>query len=174
MPARYPPYPYYEVISFGATTEQIMLCSDELAQHIGYRAGASIEEICHASGIEIEYSGEPNEVLLDARPGAQPIVWLPRNGRRKDDRLAVCTALGHCTLHLERTRDQHPGCGVQALYNPVDAGARYEARLFGFNLLMPPDAFRNAWYEGRATAAAEFFDVPTSTAYERATDLNLT
>ena len=109
------------------------------------------------------------ELPLDARP----IIWLPRTGRKRDDRVIIATALGHWALHVDETRKSNPGCGIQALYKPDSDLAREEADVFGLAFLMPADEFIACWSEGRSQAASNQFDVPTKIAYLRAKNLEL-
>ena len=173
MPARHATYPYVEPIAVELPTDTIEATAEDFAERYGYRSGHSLEDLCRAAGVDTEYSHHPNEILLDLPLEGRPVIWLPRDGRKREDRVAIATALGYWALHVPGTRNANPGCGVQALYDPTSTIAAQEAENFGLALLMPQTAFRAAWYEGRAQTAAALFDVPTKTVYLRAERLLL-
>jgi hypothetical protein len=143
------------------------------ARDWGYRNGKSFDEVCKNAGVDIEYSNHPNEILLDVPLKGQPVIWLPRKGRKREDRVAIATALGYWSLHVDQTRATNPGCGVQALYSPGVMDATKEALTFGLAFLMPKEEFVDAWYVGRSQEASDRFDVPTRVTYLRAETLGL-
>ncbi|WP_131825040.1 ImmA/IrrE family metallo-endopeptidase [Yoonia rosea] len=173
MPARHPSYPYVEPVSACPTPLEIEVLADGCAHEWGCRRGISLDEICTNAGVDIEYSHYPNEIMLEIPLEAQPVIWLPRPSRKRDDRVIVATALGHWALHLEKTRQANLGCGIQALYKPTSNQAREEARAFGAAFLMPKDTFFTFWSEGRSQAVSDHFDVPTEFVYLRAASLEL-
>jgi Zn-dependent peptidase ImmA (M78 family) len=168
MPPKHPTYPYVEPDAARVSHLEIETLADQKSRDWGYRAGKSLDEVCKNAGVDIEYSHYPNEILLDVSLGAQPVIWLPRKARKRDDRVTVATALGHWCLHVDKTRAAHPGCGIQALYEPASRGAFKEALVFGLAFLMPKEDFLDAWYAGRSQEASDRFDVPTKMAYLRA------
>lgn len=173
MPARRPTHPYVQPVPGGQTRLDIEILADKSAHEWGYRDGKSLDEVCTAAGVDIEYSHRPNEIMLEIPLNDRPIIWLPRPSRKRDDRVIVAIALGHWALHAEVTGQAHPGCGIQALYEPDAHHAREEANTFGMVFLMPTDEFIVAWEQGRSQTASDLFDVPTKIAYLRATNLNL-
>jgi Zn-dependent peptidase ImmA (M78 family) len=173
MPARRLSYPYVEPLVAHQSQLDIELLAENNAHTWGFRSGKSLDEVCKIAGIDIEYSNRPNEIMLDVPPEKQPVIWLPRAGRKRDDRVIIATALGHWALHVDETRKANPGCGVQALYEPDCNKAREEANAFGLAFLMPTEEFVVSWQEGRSQAASDHFDVPTTTAYQRAQSLEL-
>ncbi|MFW5641180.1 MAG: ImmA/IrrE family metallo-endopeptidase [Roseicyclus sp.] len=173
MPPKHPSYPYVEPEAARISGSDIEALADRHARDWGFREGKSLDEVCRNAGVDIEYSHYPNEILLDVALEAQPVIWLPRKGRKRDDRVTVATALGHWALHVDRTRKAHPGCGIQALYLPARPQALKEALAFGLAFLMPKEEFLDAWFSGRAQAASDRFDVPTKMAYLRAETLEL-
>ncbi|WP_341365833.1 ImmA/IrrE family metallo-endopeptidase [Yoonia sp. BS5-3] len=173
MPAKRPSYPYVEPTAAGQTRADIERLAERVAQEWDYHGAQTLDEVCTAAGVDIEYSHRPNEIMLEMPLDARPIVWLPRPSRPRDDRVIVATALGHWALHAEVTRDAHPGCGVQALYQPQAQAARDEADIFALAFLMPVDLFIDLWDLGRSQATSDHFDVPTKVAYLRAKNLNL-
>jgi len=173
MPQKHAPYPYFELVAAGVTGLEIEALADRLADEWGFRQGKSLDEVCAKAGVDIEYSHDPNEILLEVPRDGRPVIWLPKRARKRDDRVTIAQGLGHWSLHVERTRAAHPGCGVQALYRPTSDAAAAEAMGFGLAFLMPKGAFVDAWYEGRSQAAADRFDVPTQAAYLRAEALEI-
>lgn len=173
MPARRPSYPFVEPETAGQDSLDIETLSDQCAHKWGYRSGKSLDEVCLTAGVEIEYSHRPNEIMLEVPMKKTPVIWLPRPGRKRDDRMIIATALGHWALHLDETRTANPGCGVQALYEPSSNQARDEARAFGMAFLMPAEEFLVSWSEGQSRAVSDRFDVPTEFAYLRAKNLDL-
>lgn len=173
MPAKHPSYPYVEPTPGGLSLPQIEARVDQCVQEWHFRIEQSMDQLCKTVGVDIEYSHYPNEIMLDAPLSGRPVIWLPRKGRRREDRVTVATALGHWALHVEPTRVAHPGCGVQALYHPALQAAQAEATLFGLSLLMPRADFCEAWYRGRSRTTADHFDVPTKSTYLRAESLLL-
>ncbi len=156
-----------------STALEIEILADGKAHDWGYRGGKTLDETCKIAGLDIEYSHYPNEILMEAPLEERPVIWLPRKGRKRDDRVLVATALGHWSLHVDVTRAAHPSCGVQALYETETEDARKQATAFGLAFLMPKDSFVDAWSQGRSQAAADRFDVPTKFAYLRAESLEL-
>ncbi|MEP2640426.1 ImmA/IrrE family metallo-endopeptidase [Roseobacter sp.] len=173
MPARRLSYPYVEPVAAHQTRLEIEIVADRYAHEWGYRDGKSLDEVCKIAGVDIEYSHRPNEIMLEISLEERPVIWLPRAGRKRDDRVIVSTALGHWAIHIEDTRKAHPGCGIQALYDPDSNEALEEARTFGMAFLMPTEEFVASWSEGRSQATSDRFDVPTKVAYLRAKNLNL-
>ena len=173
MPARRSPYPYVEPDATHQTPLEIEVVADRFANDWGYRDGKTLDEVCKIAGVDIEYSHHPNEIMLEVPLDDRPVIWLPRRGRKRDDRVIVATALGHWALHAEATRAAHPGCGVQALYEPDATEAYKEASSFGLAFLMPSKEFVIEWDQGRSQAASDRFDVPTKVAYLRANSLDL-
>lgn len=173
MPARHLPYPYVEPAAARRTRLEIEVLADRHADEWGHGDGKSLDEVCRTAGVDIEYSHHPNEILLEIPRDEQPVIWLPRKGRKRDDRVLIATALGHWALHAEETRTAHPGCGIQALYDPSTNDARDEATAFAMAFLMPSNAFVDSWDQGRSQAASDRFDVPTKMAYLRAKSLDL-
>ncbi|EBA08150.1 ImmA/IrrE family metallo-endopeptidase [Sagittula stellata] len=175
MPARYPDYPYVEPIASNVSQEEIeATISDLLANHPGVcLKEGPLDGLCRALNVDIEYSSPPHEMMLDVPLHKRAVIWLPKNGRPKNDRVAAAIGIGHWILHVPITREKHPGCGVQALHRPKELAAQMEARRFAYILLMPDEAFRNLWYEGRAQAVADVLNVPTQVVYERASMLDL-
>jgi len=173
MPARRPSYPYVEPNAVELTPLEIEVLADRNAHDWGYRSDKSLDEVCKAAGVDIEYSHHPNEIMLDVPLEGRTVIWLPRTGRKREDRVTIATALGHWSLHVGKTRSAHPDCGVQALYEPDDGEALKEANAYALAFLMPKDSFVDAWYEGRSQAASDRFDVPTKFAYKRAEIIEL-
>lgn len=173
MPVRRLSYPYVEPAPSRRTQLEIQVLADNHAHEWGYSAGKTLDEVVKVAGVDIEYSRNPNEIMLDVPLKDRPVIWLPRSGRKRDDRIIVATALGHWALHAGETRKANPGCGFQALYEPEETEALEEAKMFGMAFLMPTDAFTEAWSEGRSQAASTRFDVPTKIAYLRAQSLEL-
>lgn len=173
MPAKHPPYPYVEPEKAGQARLDIEFLAERYAKEWGCRDGHSMDAVCTAAGVDIEYSHPPNEIMLEVPLKKRPVIWLPRPGRKRDDRVIVATALGHWALHVNQTQKANPGCGVQALYKSPENQARDEAVAFGLTFLMPTDEFIASWELGRSQAASDRFDVPTETAYLRAKNLDL-
>lgn len=173
MPARHPSYPFVEPIAAGQAHADIEIFADRCADKWGHRSGKSLDEVCIAAGVDIEYSHRPNEIMLEVPLKQRPVIWLPRPGRKRDDRVIVATALGHWALQVDGTRQANPGCGIQALYEPTSHDALEEASAFGLAFLMPLDEFMVSWDQGRSQAASDRFDVPTKSAYLRANSLDL-
>lgn len=175
MPARYPSYPYVEPVAVKPSQEEIdAIVSDLLANNPGVclREGP-LDGLCRALNVDIEYSTPPHEMMLDVPLNKRAVIWLPRNGRPKHDRIAAAIGIGHWIMHVPTTREKHPGCGIQALHHPTDLAAQKEARRFAYALLMPEEDFKTIWYEGRASAVADELNVPTQVVYERASMLDL-
>lgn len=173
MPSKRLPYPFVEPDAVRLTRLEIEALAEKHASEWGYRDGSSMEEVSKNAGVDIEYSHPPNEILLEVPLDMRPIVWLPRKGRKKDDRVTVATGFGHWVLHIQEAQAAHPGCGIQALYDPTSPEARAQAQEFGLAFLMPSNAFTEAWCEGRSQAVADRFDVPTTMTYLRAKSLDL-
>ena len=175
MPRRYPAYPYVEPIAAGLSQAEIdEIIADLLSQNPGVclRDGP-LDGLCRALNVDIEYSLPPHEMILDVPLERSAVIWLAKNGRPKHDRIAAAIGVGHWILHVPGTREQHPGCGIQALHKPSDRAAQDEARRFAYSLLMPEEMFKNLWYEGRAQLVADSCNVPTQIVYERASLLDL-
>lgn len=173
MPAKRLPYPFVEPDASHKSPLDIEVLAERRAQEWGFRSGKSLDEVCKVAGVDIEYSHRPNEIMLDVPLNVRPVIWLPRLGRKRDDRVIVATALGHWALHVDETRKAHPGCGIQALYEPESDKALEEAKIFGLAFLMPSDEFSSVWSKGRSQAVSDRFDVPTKVAYIRAKSLEL-
>ncbi len=173
MPAKRLSYPYVEPGAAHQTRVEIEVLADKYAHDWGYRGGEPLDAVCKSAGVDIEYSHRPNEIMLDVPLKKRPVIWLPRTGRKRDDRVIVATALGHWAIHVEETRKANPGCGIQALYEPDSDEALEQARAFGMAFLMPTDEFVDCWGQGRSQAASDRFDVPTKIAYLRAKTLEL-
>lgn len=173
MPPKHPSYPYVAPGAALISTEEIEVLADRNAHSWGYRSGDALDQVCKAAGVDIEYSHHPNEIMLEVSLEDQPVIWLPRKGRKRDDRVTIATALGHWSLHIEKTREANPTCGIQALYAPDSDEALKEAVTFGMAFLMPKGEFVDAWYQGRSQEASDRFDVPTKFAYLRAENLEL-
>ncbi|WP_425071889.1 ImmA/IrrE family metallo-endopeptidase [Sagittula sp. S175] len=176
MPARYPSYPYVEPVAAKVTQDEIdSTIADLLANNPGVclRQGP-LDGLCRALNVDIEYSTPPHEMMLDVPLEKRAVIWLPKNGRPKHDRIAAAIGIGHWIMHVPVTREKHPGCGIQALHRPTDMAAQKEARRFAYALLLPADDFKNLWYEGRGGAVADVLNVPTQVVYERASMLDLT
>lgn len=173
MPAKHPSYPYVEPTAAWPTALEIEVLADRCAHEWGCRSGISLDEVCINAGVDIEYSRHPNEIMLEIPIKQQPVIWLPRPGRKRDDRVIIATALGHWAIHIEETKKRNPDCGIQALYAPSSQQAREEASAFGMAFLMPPQEFLASWTEGRSQATSEYFDVPTAFVYLRAASLEL-
>jgi Zn-dependent peptidase ImmA (M78 family) len=173
MPPKHPSYPYIEPGAAGVPPQDIEALADRNAKEWGFRDGKSLDEVCTKAGVDIEYSHYPNEIMLEVSLEDRPVIWLPRKGRKREDRVTIATALGHWCLHVDRTREANPGCGIQALYEPASDDARREATAFAMAFLMPKEDFVDAWYVGRSQTASDRFDVPTRVAYLRAETLQL-
>jgi Zn-dependent peptidase ImmA (M78 family) len=173
MPPKHPSYPFVEPGPVHVSALEIEDRADRAARDWGYRKGATLDEVCTNAGVELEYSHYPNEIMLEVRLETRPVIWLPKKARKRDDRVTVATALGHWTLHVDKTREAQPGCGIQALYEPSRRDAFREALAFGLAFLMPKEEFLDAWYNGRSQAVSDHFDVPTKMAYFRAELLEL-
>ncbi|WP_425100391.1 ImmA/IrrE family metallo-endopeptidase [Tropicibacter sp. S64] len=177
MPRAYPRYPYIEPIAADMTEEEIVQTIDDMmSQNPGLtlRDGGPLDKLCRALNVDVEYSESPNEILLDVPLDRHPVIWLPKLGKTRQDRMTLATGLGHWLLHIPKTRELHPGVGIQALYHPTDGKALREARIFAFDLLMPADTFKTLWYDGKAQLVAETLNVPTQAVYDRAKWLDLT
>ncbi len=173
MPAKHLPYPYVEPVPANVTALEIESIAERYANKWGFRDNKSMDEVCKNAGVDIEYSHDPNEIMLEVPLDEQPVAWLPRKGRKRDDRVTLATALGHWILHVKDTQKAHPGCGIQALYAAETEEAATEAMTFALAFLMPKGAFVDAWYDGRSQEASDRFDVPTKIAYLRAETLEL-
>ena len=173
MPTKRPSYPYVEPEASGKPDFETEMLAEKYALDWGFRDEKSLDEVCKNAGVDIEYSHKPNEIMLEVPLGARPVIWLPRNGRKRDDRVIIATALGHWALHMEAACAANPGCGIQALYEPTSADAQKEAHAFAMAFLMPSEEFTDSWCEGKSQAASDRFDVPTRVAYLRAQTLHL-
>lgn len=173
MPARRLSYPYVEPDPAPHTRLDIETLADQRAHDWGFRDGKTMDEVCKLAGVDIEYSRRPNEVMLDVPLAAQPVIWLPRSGRKRDDRVIIATALGHWAIHVADTAKARPGCGIQALYHPDEMDAREQASSFALTFLMPTKQFIDAWHTGGSQAVSDHFDVPTTIVYLRAKELEL-
>ncbi|MFW2588912.1 ImmA/IrrE family metallo-endopeptidase [Sagittula sp. SSi028] len=176
MPPRYPDYPYVEPMAVNATEDEIEnVLADLLANNPGVQLrDGPLDRVCQSLNVDLEYSLPPHEILLDVPLNRRAVIWLPKNGRPKHDRVAAAIGIGHWILHVPYTREKHPGCGIQALQHPSSKEALQEAKRFALALLMPENDFKALWYEGRARAVADELNVPTQTVYERAAMLDLT
>lgn len=177
MPRAYPNYPYTEPDSPGFSDEEInAVIADLMAQdlRLSLNSGGPLDGLCLALNVDVEYSDKPNEVLLDVPLNRRAVIWLPKNGKPRHDRLATACGIGHWLLHVPHTRTTQPGKGIQALYDGAKPEVAQEARRFAFALLMPSDKFKSLWYEGRAQLCAETLNVPTQAVYDRAKWLALT
>jgi hypothetical protein len=173
MPPKHPPYPYVEPEATFVSALESEVLAERNAIDWGYRNGQAFDEVCKTAGLDIEYSHYPNEIMLEVPLEGQPVVWLPRGGRKRDDRVTVATALGYWSLHVQKTREANPGCGIQALYEPTSIQAQNEAVAYGMVFLMPTAEFIEAWSAGRSQEASQRFDVPTKATYRRAETLDL-
>lgn len=176
MPRAYPDYPYVEPVAAGLSqTEIVQVVDDMLSQNptISLKDGGPLDKLCRALNVDVEYSDSPNEILLDVPLDRHAVIWLPKRGKTRQDRMTLATGIGHWLLHVAITRETHPRNGIQALYSPKDTKALREARLFAFALLMPEETFTTLWYEGRAQLTAETLNVPTQAVYDRAKWLDL-
>ncbi|GAA4217834.1 ImmA/IrrE family metallo-endopeptidase [Sagittula sp. NFXS13] len=176
MPAPYPSYPYVEPTAVNATQDEIDAVVADLLENnpnACLREGP-LDALCRALNVDIEYSIPPHDLILDVPLNSRAVIWLPKNGRPRHDRIAAAIGVGHWIMHVPTTREKHAGCGIQALYSPTDPAARKEARLFAYALLMPEEDFKNLWYEGRSAVVADVLNVPTQIVYERASMLDLT
>ncbi|MBV7396214.1 ImmA/IrrE family metallo-endopeptidase [Mameliella sediminis] len=176
MPPRYPSYPYVEPLATGVSDVEIEdVINDMIAQSPGLSLphGESLDPICRALNVDLEYSGPPHEILLDVPLNRKACIWLPKRGKPRQDRFMAAMGVGHWILHVPSTREAHPRCGIQALHQPASRAAQREAVRFARILLMPRDEFCSLWYEGRANLVADTLNVPTQVVYERATMLDL-
>lgn len=173
MPAKRAPYPYVEIKATQKSRDEIEAIASHRAHDWGFRSGASLDAVCKNAGVDIEYSRRPNEILLEVPLDKRPVIWLPHVARKKDDRVTLTTALGHWALQVEKTREDNPGCGIQALYKPDTTDASDEAHAFSLAFLMPRQEFVEIWIAGRSQAASEHFNVPTKIAYLRAQAVEL-
>lgn len=173
MPARRPSYPYVEPAPVHQTSSQIEVRANRCGREWGCENGKSLDEVCKAAGVDIEYSHRPNEIMLEVPLNKRPVIWLPRSGRKRDDRVIIATALGYWALHMDETRKANPDCGIQALYKPDSPDAREEANTFCLAFLMPREEFEDVWRQGRSQAASVRFDVPTKITYLRARSLEM-
>jgi len=177
MPKPYPSYPYVEPLPSDVTDAEIEReIEDMLSQNpgISVRDGGPLDRLCQALNVDVEYSAPPNDILMDVPLDGRAVFWLPRNGKPRQDRMALATGIGHWILHVPLTRDVHPRSGIQALYAPTNPRPQREAERFAFLLLMPKEAFTSLWYEGRAAHVADVLNVPTQAVYDRAKWLELT
>lgn len=171
MPKKYPDYPYLEPVPSGLGDLQIVaIVEDLLARPTWAQAmnGGPLDPLCRELEIDLEYSGIPNEVLLDVPRRGRPVIWLARNSKTRYDRFTVATALGHWVLHVAPNREPEPEHGIQALYEPTEPTARKEAVRFAFELLLPAPVFREMWHGGRAQTISEKVNLPTHLIYDRA------
>ncbi|PYG34538.1 ImmA/IrrE family metallo-endopeptidase [Pelagimonas varians] len=176
MPRKYPTYPYIEPVTCGKSDEEIALIVRKLtAQNpeLSMQDGGPLDSLCRALEVDVEYSDQPNEVLLDVPLARNAVIYLAKDAKTRHDRLATATGLGHWLLHVPPTRKAHPDFGIQALYAPTNPDAFQEARRFAFALLMPIEAFKSLWYEGGGQLTAETLNVPTQSVYDRAKTLEL-
>ncbi|MFZ7092195.1 ImmA/IrrE family metallo-endopeptidase [Primorskyibacter sp. 2E233] len=177
MPRAYPKYPYVETMAAGLSENEIVQAIDDMLSQnptLSLRDGGPLDKLCRALNVDVEYSDSPNEILLDVPLDRHAVIWLPKRGKPRHDRMTLATGIGHWLLHVPITREAHPRNGIQALYTPSDKTALREARLFAFDLLMPAESFTTLWYEGRAQLVAETLNVPTQAVYDRAKWLDLT
>jgi Zn-dependent peptidase ImmA (M78 family) len=137
------------------------------------RDGGPLDPLCRALNVDLEYSDVPNEILLEVPVDKKAVIWLGKNGKPRHDRLAVAIGVGHWILHVPGSIENHPGCGMQALYAPTEKEAQNEAQRFALALLMPQESFKSLWYEGKAQLVAETLNVPTLSVYDRAKMLRL-
>lgn len=176
MPRAYPSYPFVEPQSANIRDDEIdSLIADVYSQNpqLDIPPGGPLDALCRALTVDVEYSAPPNDILLEVPLDRRPVIWLPKNGKPRHDRLATATGVGHWLIHAPRTRQANPMVGLQALYKPTNRAALEEARRFALAFLMPADRFTALWYEGKATLVAEELQVPTQAAYDRAARLDL-
>lgn len=176
MPRSYPNYPYFEPVASGKTDAQISGIVDKLREQnptLVMNDGGSLDRLCRAMDVDVEYSKKPCEILLDVPRDRTAVIYLEMNSKMRQDRLATATGIGYWLLHVPPTRKAHPDCGIQALYGSTGTAAYREALTFAYALLMPSDAFKSLWYEGGGALVAETLNVPTQSVYNRAKTLDL-
>lgn len=176
MPKKYPDYPYREPEPAGHSDPQIIAIIDDLMTQNPWAQvldGGPLDALCRALTIDLEYSGAPNEVLMDVPRGGRPVIWLDRNSKTRYDRFTVAIALGHWVMHVLPLREPKPDYGIQALYSPSRPEARQEATQFAFDLLLPSAEFQDLWHSGRAQLVSDRFNLPTKLVYDRAKMLML-
>lgn len=177
MPRAYPTYPYIEPVASDYSEEEIVQVIDDMMSQnpgLSLRDGGPLDKLARALNVDVEYSEQPNDILLDVPLDRRPVVWLPRKGRTRQDRMTLATGIGHWLLHIPITKELNPGVGIQALYHPADDKALKEAQRFAMDLLMPQETFKTLWFEGKAQNVAENLNVPTQAVYDRAKWLDLT
>jgi Zn-dependent peptidase ImmA (M78 family) len=176
MPRKHQAYPYVEVGSTGITDQELTdMVTDMVSQNPQYDAKhtGTMDLLCQQTNVDIEYSDVPNEILLEKPLDSRAVIWLPKKGKIRQDRLAAATGIGHWLIHVPPTQKKHPNCGMQALYQPTDPAASQEAYRFALTLLMPEAEFKSLWYEGRAKLVADTMNVPTLSVYDRAKMLRI-
>lgn len=131
-----------------------------------------LDKILRNLGGRVAVDGLPRdrpESLVVHGPG-DFTIFVPANTSRARDRFTIAHELGHLVLH-----DDPTAAPPRAFYRYGRNRPETEANAFAGALVMPRDAFIDAWTASNATAAlvAERFGISRSAAEVRAKVLRL-
>ncbi|MBP2295936.1 ImmA/IrrE family metallo-endopeptidase [Azospirillum rugosum] len=172
-----------------ASKAVVQMAAEKYAAHLGFKPGASIEDVVKALGGRIHYrdikgSGDLVESIRISSV-REFDIFLPLDTSPARDRFTIAHELGHLVLHYApiAARGGVPTDGPVTFNrylpdDPLDDLKRceWEANWFAAAFLMASEPFTQAWREtgGNEEEVARRFFVSTAAARNRAASLKLT
>lgn len=156
--------------------------AEQVAAALHLNPGDSLEEIVTSTGGQIEIGTSGGEDLdsgsIIARDMNDYVIYVSNNTSRQRDRFTVAHELGHLMLHLPSIKQENPSAVMRATRfvdytDETQKRAEWEANWFAAALLMPREAFKEAFARGGLSEVQRIFDVSSSAAHTRAKSLAL-
>ncbi len=176
---------YHSPIPTWVTKTRIQAATEDLAERMGIEPGCSLTELINELGGQVKYkeykeaSYDTESILVDG--DGNFTIYLPTDTSLARDRFTIAHELGHYFLHYPLVKARHPEQPQMKATRFVNEAfddlvrAEWEANWFAAALLMPKQAFCDAWEQwGRATdIIAIKFSVTDLAARTRAKALGL-
>ncbi|QCI96526.1 ImmA/IrrE family metallo-endopeptidase [Agrobacterium larrymoorei] len=166
----------------GATKNQVEIFAEDVAKHIGFFPGDSLEELVSKTGGQLLFgssgTGDYESGSIIARDMSDYTIYLSRNTSRQRDRFTIAHELGHLLLHLPKIKQQDADAIMRATRwvdenSEAQKRAEWEANWFAAAFLMPKEPFIRSFNNGGAVTAQHEFDVSAAAVQTRAKSLGL-
>jgi len=166
----------------GASKASVEKFAEDIAKHVGFMPGDSIEELVERVGGKLEVGssggGDAESGSIVASAVDDFVIYVSRHTSLKRDRFTIAHELGHLLLHLDPIKKTNSHAVMRATRwvdenDQQQKRAEWEANWFAAGFLMPSEHFVKDYEALGLAGVTAKYGVSTTAAQIRAKSLGL-